>query len=246
MRTRVSVSRRSAPTRARAIRSVWNGVSCGSGGSVVTGVNWPFSSTWGGWPTVKLRSDAAVVGLQHTGENPIQRVTLHGGLSSAPVRRARVRPAAWARMGGTFPCRRPCHRPPSGEIQRFLRRSMMESSRVIMPYFFPVWITPGNLIRLALPNQVRHGRRDHQDLDRGAAAFQSTRLKSVWATTAFRVSARVARICALLVRGEDIDDPVHGLGGVLGVQGAEDQVPGRRRPRWPGRSSRGRASPRRG
>jgi len=31
----------------------------------------------------------------------------------------------------------------SGAIIFFFRNSMMESSRVTMPYFFPVWITPG-------------------------------------------------------------------------------------------------------
>ena len=51
-------------------------------------------------------------------------------------------------------------------------------------------------------------------------------LHSVWQTTPWRAPASWVRTCCCWCGGEDVDDPVDGLGGVLRVQGGEDQVAG--------------------
>ena len=103
---------------------------------------------------------------------------------------------------------------------------MIASSSGWLPSLLADLDHAGNLVRLAFAHQVGDGGGEHQDFQRGHAAFLVDPLEEVLRDDAFERFGKRRADLVLLLGGEDVDDAVHRLGGAGRVQRAEDQVPG--------------------
>src|SRR2546427_11966734 len=83
-----------------------------------------------------------------------------------------------------------------------------------------------NLDGLALADEVAHGRRADEDLERRAAALLVDALEEILRHDELETGGESVAHLRLLLGREDFDDAVERLGGVGGVQGAEDEVTG--------------------
>jgi hypothetical protein len=83
-----------------------------------------------------------------------------------------------------------------------------------------------DLVGLAVADQVPDGRGGHHDLDPHDPPVAVGGGDELLADDALEGAGELHPDLLLLVGREHVDDPVHGLGGVLGVEGGEDQVAG--------------------
>ena len=83
-----------------------------------------------------------------------------------------------------------------------------------------------DLVRLALADQVAHARGRDEHLGRDAAADAVGGRDQRLGHDALEADRQLGPDLALLGRREDVDDAVHGLRRVLGVQRGEDEVAG--------------------
>ena len=94
----------------------------------------------------------------------------------------------------------------------------------LVAVFFADLDHAGNLVGLAFAHQVGDGGVEDQDFKRRDAAFLVRALEQGLRHDAFQGFGKRLADLVLLVGGKHVNDTVHGLGGALGVQGAEDQV----------------------
>ena len=96
-----------------------------------------------------------------------------------------------------------------------------------MPNFAPACIARVDLVGLALADEVADRRGGDEDLAwPPRVPCRPSSCASVWQTTPCSDCGELGAHLLLLVRREDVDDAVDGLGGVLRVQGGEDEVTG--------------------
>ena len=119
-----------------------------------------------------------------------------------------------------------------GGPQRDLAR-LEQGEQALVEGLHAVVLAVGDQLFDALARSRRAGRRCGRRCGRcttmastaGTRPSPSARATSRWLITPRSTGERHADL-ALLVRGEEVDDPVDGLGRVGGVQGGEHQVPG--------------------
>ena len=84
----------------------------------------------------------------------------------------------------------------------------------------------GNLVGLAFAHEVRDGRGEHENFQRGHAAFFIDALEKILRDDAFERFRKRRADFVLLFGRENVDDTIDGLGGARRVQRAENQVTG--------------------
>ncbi len=84
----------------------------------------------------------------------------------------------------------------------------------------------GNLVRLAFAHEVGDGRSEDEDFQRRDTPFLVDPLEQVLGNNPFEGFGKGRANLVLLLGRKDVDDTIHGLRGVRGVQRAEDQMTG--------------------